>query len=68
MTREDYERAAAVQRIAGERLKRGRDVSAGEILARSITVGMIKLSSARVTPHCSQCCSAVECAGPKLPL
>lgn len=33
MTREEYERAAAVQRIAGERLKRGRDVSAGEILA-----------------------------------
>lgn len=33
MTRENYERAAAVQRIAGERLKRGRDVSAGEILA-----------------------------------
>lgn len=33
MSREEYERAAAVERIAGERLKRGRDVSSGEVLA-----------------------------------
>ncbi len=33
MTRDEYERAVAIERIPGERLRRGRDISGGEIRA-----------------------------------